>query len=113
MGVYNTRLRVYNRAMPERETEPTKNTAKGTMYARRRTADSDSDRRRTSTRKEGGKMPLSDARKRANKKWDKANMKRFAVDLRNEVFEEVEQERKKRDMSRADVIIDWLSHQKK
>ena len=54
-------------------------------------------------------MPLSDARKRANKKWDKANMKRFAVDLRNEVFEEVEQERKKRDMSRADVIIDWLS----
>ena len=40
-------------------------------------------------------------------------MKRFAVDLRNEVFEEVEQERKKRDMSRADVIIDWLSHKKK
>ena len=98
--------------MPERETEPTKNTAKGTMYARRRTAGSDSDRRRTSTRKEGGKMPLSDARKRANKKWDKANMKRFAVDLRNEVFEEVEQERKKRDMSRADVIIDWLKSHK-
>lgn len=59
-------------------------------------------------------MPLSDARKRANKKWDKANMKRFAVDLRNEVFEEVEQERKKRDMSRAEVIIDWLkSHKEK
>ena len=47
MGVYNTRWRVYNRAMPERETELTKNTVKGTMYARRRTADSDSDRRQT------------------------------------------------------------------
>ena len=58
-------------------------------------------------------MPLSDARKRANKKWDRANMKRFAVDLRNEVFEEVEAERKRRDMSRAEVIIDWLSHKKK
>ena len=59
-------------------------------------------------------MPLSDARKRANKKWDKANMKRFAVDLRNEIFDEVETERKKRDMSRADVIIDWLNtHRKK
>lgn len=53
-------------------------------------------------------MTVSDAQKRARKKWDKANMKRFAVDLRNEVFEEVEQERKKRDMSRAEVIIDWL-----
>ena len=40
-------------------------------------------------------------------------MKRFAVDLRNEVFEEVEAERKRRDMSRAEVIIDWLSHKKK
>ena len=58
-------------------------------------------------------MTTTDAQKRAKKKWDKANMKRFAVDLRNEVFEEVEQERKKRDMSRADVIIDWLSHKKK
>ena len=58
-------------------------------------------------------MPLSDARKRANKKWARANMKRFAVDLRNEVFEEVEAERKRRDMSRAEVIIDWLSHKKK
>ena len=41
-------------------------------------------------------------------------MKRFAVDLRNEIFDEVEAERKKRDMSRADVIIDWLkSHKEK
>lgn len=41
-------------------------------------------------------------------------MKRFAVDLRNEIFEKVEQERKKRGMSRAEVIIDWLkSHKEK
>ena len=57
-------------------------------------------------------MTVSDAQKRARKKWNDANMKRFAVDLRNEVFEEVEQERKKRDMSRADVIIDWLKSHK-
>ena len=59
-------------------------------------------------------MTTTDAQKRAKKKWDRANMKRFAVDLRNEVFEEVEQERKRRGMSRAEVIIDWLkSHRKK
>ena len=58
-------------------------------------------------------MTVSDAQKRARKKWNDANMKRFAVDLRNEVFEEVEQERKKRDMSRAEVIIDWLNTHKK
>ena len=58
-------------------------------------------------------MTVSDAQKRARKKWDKANLKRFAVDLRNEIFDEVEAERKRRGMSRADVIIDWLSHQKK
>ena len=59
-------------------------------------------------------MTVSDAQKRARKKWNDANMKRFAVDLRNEVFEEVEQERKKHGMSRADVIIDWLkSHKEK
>lgn len=59
-------------------------------------------------------MTTTDAQKRAKKKWDRANMKRFAVDLRNEVFEEVEQERKKRNMSRAEVIIDWLkSHKEK
>ena len=58
-------------------------------------------------------LPVSEAQKRATKKWTKANIKRFSIDLRKEIFEEVEQERKKRDMSRADVIIDWLSHQKK
>ena len=51
-------------------------------------------------------MTVSEARKRANKKWTEANMKRFSIDLRKEIFEEFEQERKKRDMSRADVIID-------
>ena len=56
-------------------------------------------------------MTVSDAQKRARKKWDKANLKRFAVDLRNEVFEEVEVERKRRGMSRAEVIIDWLKSQ--
>lgn len=61
----------------------------------------------------GDTMTVSEARKRANKKWTEANMKRFSIDLRKEVFEEFEQERKKRDMSRADVIIDWLSRQKK
>ena len=61
---------------------------------------------------EGDILTVSDAQKRARKKWNDANMKRFAVDLRNEVFEEVEQERKKRDMSRADVIIDWLKSHK-
>ena len=58
-------------------------------------------------------MTVSEARKRANKKWTEANMKRFSIDLRKEVFEEFEAERKKRGMSRAEVIIDWLSHQKK
>lgn len=59
-------------------------------------------------------MTVSEARKRANKKWTEANMKRFSIDLRKEVFEEFEQERKRRDMSRADVIIDWLNtHRKK
>ena len=58
-------------------------------------------------------MTVSDARKRANKKWTEANMKRFSIDLRKEIYEEFEQERKKRNMSRADVIIDWLSHKKK
>ena len=62
---------------------------------------------------EGDILTVSDAQKRARKKWNDANMKRFVVDLRNEIFDEVEAERKKRDMSRADVIIDWLSHQKK
>ena len=46
-------------------------------------------------------MPLSDARKRANKKWMKANIKRFSIDLRKEIFEEFEY-----------VIIDWLKSHK-
>lgn len=57
-------------------------------------------------------MTVSDARKRANKKWTEANMKRFSIDLRKEVFRDFEAERKKRDMSRADVIIDWLESHK-
>ena len=59
-------------------------------------------------------MPVSDAQKRATKKWVKANIKRFSIDLRKEIFKEFETERKKRDMSRAEVIIDWLkSHKEK
>lgn len=59
-------------------------------------------------------MPVSEAQKRATKKWTKANIKRFSIDLRKEIFEEFEAERKKRDMSRAEVIIDWLkSHKEK
>ena len=65
------------------------------------------------TVRRGDTMTVSDARKRANKKWTEANMKRFSIDLRKEIYEEFEQERKKRNMSRADVIIDWLSHKKK
>lgn len=56
-------------------------------------------------------MTVSEARKRANKKWTEANMKRFSIDLRKEVFEEFEAERKRRGMSRAEVIIDWLKSQ--
>lgn len=57
-------------------------------------------------------MTVSDAQKRARKKWNDANMKRFAADLRNEIFDEVEAERKRRGMSRAEVIIDWLKSKK-
>ena len=57
-------------------------------------------------------MPVSEAQKRATKKWTKANIKRFSIDLRKEIFEEFETERKRRGMSRAEVIIDWLKSQK-
>lgn len=58
-------------------------------------------------------LPVSEAQKRATKKWVKANMKRFSIDLRKEIFEEFEAERKRRGMSRAEVIIDWLNTHKK
>ena len=58
-------------------------------------------------------LPVSEAQKRATKKWVKANIKRFSIDLRKEIFEEFEQERKRRDMIRAEVIIDWLNTHKK
>ena len=61
-----------------------------------------------STRKKVIRLPISEAKKRANKKWDKENMRSFSVQLRKEVFEEAEEERKKRGFSRADVIKDWL-----
>ena len=53
-------------------------------------------------------MPLSDARKRANKKWNDSHTKIFSARLRNEEFAQIEDIRSDRGMSRADVLRDWL-----
>ena len=110
MGVYKLYAMVYNWAMLNgAKTNWQQHNPRCIILVRRRTADSGSDRRPQEYTKKVKTLPVSEAQKRATKKWTKANIKRFSIDLRKEIFEEFEAERKKRDMSRAEVIIDWLS----
>ena len=61
-----------------------------TVYTGRRAANGRQRQRpqADSTRKKVIRLPISEAKKRANKKWDKENMRSFSVQLRKEVFEE-------------------------
>ena len=50
-------------------------------------------------------MPLSEARKRANKKWNDANTKLFSCRLRNYDFDEIEKHRDMLGLNRTQYLL--------
>ena len=58
-------------------------------------------------RMEAGKMPLSDAKKRANRKWDAANLVKIAANLRKDAAEDLKEKAAEHNTNISALILRW------